>query len=261
MEEELIRLGLAPNEAKVYTALLDRGSATVSEIAQKAGINRTTVYDVVSRLGEMGLVTKAAATKKQRYAAEAPEKLPLVLQRRAEHALEQAHDAERLVAKLKLLTKSHGAKPQVKLFEGASGIKSLYDQTLLSQEPIRSFSSTASLEGFDPEYLHAYYRRRAAKRVFIKAIINDQPSAHEYQSQDKRLFRELRIVPKEMMDIVPEVYVYDNNLAIFSLKEKLAVLIESPDIANALKKLYDLAWSKAGEHNKVLKRKKTFRHS
>ena len=33
----------------------------------------------------------------------------------------------------------------------------------------------------------------------------------------------------------------------FSLGEKLGVLIDARDIARALKKLYDLAWSKAAE--------------
>jgi len=80
----------------------------------------------------------------------------------------------------------------------------------------------------------------------LKAIINDVPSARQYQRQDKKLNRELRIVPFEKMNVKPETYVYDNKVALFSLKERFAVLIESQDIADALKKLYDLAWEQAG---------------
>ena len=250
MEQQLIRLGLSHKEAKVYLALVELGGGTISLIAQRAHINRTTVYDVIVHLVEMGLATKAVGTKKQEYIAEPIEKLPLILEKRAETIAEQAKEAKTLVEQLRLLPKNTKGRPRIRYFDGTEGIKSLYEDSLLSREHIRSFSSTDSLESFDQRYLHQYYRRRAAKRISIQAIINDVPSAHLYKKQDPELAREIRIVPKEKMDVKPEIYMYENKVAIFSLKEKFAVLVESEDIANAFKKLYDLAWDHAKEYSK-----------
>ena len=69
------------------------------------------------------------------------------------------------------------------------------------------------------------------------------------------MYRELRIVPTEKMSVRPEVYMYDDKIAFFSLKEEFAVLVESHDIATALKRLYDLAWVEAGRWNEKLKKK------
>lgn len=252
MEQALKECGFSNKEILVYLALMELGTSTISPIAKKAHINRTTTYDVINSLEKEGLVSRLAGTKKDTYRVESPEKLPLVLEDRLRTMNKQLQRAKSLVGELQLLASRQPNKPRVTLYEGQDGIKSLYGETLLSSEDIRSFSSTASLESFDPRFLHDYYQRRSEKKIFIKAIINESPSAREYQKQDKQLYREVRIVPKDLMDIKPEVYVYDNKLAIFSLKEKFAVLVESADISNAIKKLYDLAWMKAKEYDKKL---------
>ena len=53
----LTSLGLSKNEAKVYLALLDLGSATAGKIAEKSKVHRTNVYDALERLIEKGVVT------------------------------------------------------------------------------------------------------------------------------------------------------------------------------------------------------------
>ena len=120
-------------------------------------------------------------------------------------------------------------------------------------EEIHTNLSPASVESFDYEYVHNYFKRRAQRGILIKGLINDVPEAWEYVKEEKKLMREIRVVPKEMMDIKPEVYVYDNKVAFYSLKEKYGILIESPDIANSIKKLYDLAWDRAKDWDKQLR--------
>jgi len=50
LEEDLVSLGLKKTEAKVYLALLELGVGTVSVVAKKAGLNRTSTYDVIQPL-------------------------------------------------------------------------------------------------------------------------------------------------------------------------------------------------------------------
>lgn len=258
MNKALIECGFSQKEAAVYLALIELGASVISPLAKKAGINRTTTYDILTTLEKDGIVARVHGKKKDTYKAEDPEKLPLIFEARLRTMNQQLQRAKSLVGELRLLASRQKSKPRITLYEGVEGIKSLYGKTLLSTEDIRSFSSAESLEQFDPKFLHDYYQRRAEKNIFIKAIINDNPSAHDYQRMDKKLRREIRIVPKELMDIEPEVYVFDNKLALFSLKENFCVLIESTDIAGALKKLYDLAWMRAGEYNRaVVRRSKT----
>ena len=59
LNEELLRdIGLSPNEARVYEALLHTGEASVQEISIKAKVHRRNVYDSLSKLSEKGLASE-----------------------------------------------------------------------------------------------------------------------------------------------------------------------------------------------------------
>ena len=73
--EQLERLGLNRNEAKIYLALLDLGEAQAGQISKKAQINRTTTYDSVERLIQRGLVTYVIKANKKVFQPVHPTKI------------------------------------------------------------------------------------------------------------------------------------------------------------------------------------------
>jgi sugar-specific transcriptional regulator TrmB len=54
MKEKLEKLGFSSKEADVYISLLELGSAIVSDVAKKAGINRSTAYVLLESLAKKG---------------------------------------------------------------------------------------------------------------------------------------------------------------------------------------------------------------
>ena len=63
LNEILAQFGLQYKEDDVYLALLELGNASVGEIAVKANIKRTTVYDVLANLERKNLVGKTIKGK------------------------------------------------------------------------------------------------------------------------------------------------------------------------------------------------------
>ena len=63
--EKLTSLGLQDNEARVYLALLELGRGNVTEVSKAAGLNRTSGYDILERLGTLGLVSRSTLGKKK----------------------------------------------------------------------------------------------------------------------------------------------------------------------------------------------------
>lgn len=250
LENKLLELGFSQREARIYLALLEIGESTVSKIAKASQINRTTIYDIIPNLVREGYVKIIAGDKVNTYKAETPDKIPLILDKKIQALKEQSLNSQKLVSQLQTIASKQPGKPTISFFEGKEGIRSLYDDTLLSKGTIQSFGSTEVMEKYDREFLNNYYRRRADKKIFINAIVGDVESACNYQKKDKVLYRKIRIVPQKMMNINPEVYIYDNKVAFFSFAEKFAVLIESNDIAEALRNLYGLAWDKAKDLDK-----------
>ena len=80
LKSTLIHIGFSQKEVTVYLALLELGQGTVSLIARRAGINRTTGYDILDSLSQKGLVSISGKEPKQEYAAEPPEMIKKYLE-------------------------------------------------------------------------------------------------------------------------------------------------------------------------------------
>ncbi len=248
--QRLCKLGMSEKEAVIYLALLRHGPLAITQIARYTKYNRTTLYDIIEPLEREGFISRAATSTKRRYRAEPPEKIPVILKQRAEQLEDLAKSSGDLIDALAMERVHSPAKPRITLYEGESGLKSMYDASLLCKTEIRSFLTPENLETFDPEYIHGYFQRRAKSKIKIRGILNESTDSREYKLHAKELLRDVRIVPKDKMNIAPEIYIYDDTVAVFSLNERLGLSIESKDIASAFRALYDLAWERAGEYDK-----------
>lgn len=245
----LEKFGLSEKESQVYLGLLELGASTVADIAAKAKINRTTAYDILEPLVNHGLIGRVGEKKKKMYVAEHPEQLIVFLEQKSKEFDEKSQLAKNILPELKDIYNSVPHRPRVKFYEGEGGIKNIYEDSLASRTEILSWLNAENAADFAKEYFDEYYKRRAAKKIHIKAIVNDSQEARKIRMRNFLEDRESRLVPTEKMNIKPECYVYDEKVAFMSLKEKFGVIIESKDIADAQRKLYELAWDKAKEYD------------
>ena len=70
----LENLGLTPNEAKIYQALLELKNGTIWDISKKADIHRRNTYDAIKRLIDRGLAYQVLPKKTLTYAPVHPDK-------------------------------------------------------------------------------------------------------------------------------------------------------------------------------------------
>lgn len=243
-ESQLLSLGFSLKEARVYRALLELGRGTVSEIARNAGVNRTTGYDILDSLVGKGLAKTSGKEPKQEYAAEPPEKIIDLLEARIEKTKSLLEEVKDLVPQLKSIH-NIGNRPRVRFYEGKEGLMEVYEDTLTSTEEIRAFATVDDMHRALPNYFPAYYKRRAKKGIKIRAIIPKTPVALERISHNKEELRESALIPPDKFYFSPEINIYDNKVMIASWRENLGIIIESAEIADSLKKIYELAWAEA----------------
>jgi hypothetical protein len=55
------------------------------------------------------------------------------------------------------------------------------------------------------------------------------------------------LVPAKDYDFSPEINIYNNKVLMVSWREKMAIIIESQEIADFHRKMYKLAWERAKE--------------
>lgn len=241
---QLLSFGLSKKESDVYLAALELGRGTVSQISRKAGINRTTGYDILDSLIGKGLVRISGKEPKQEYVAESPDTILVFLQKQLETTKANIEKAQQFVPELKSIHKVSD-RPQVKFYEGVEGMKQVYEDTLTAKEPIHAYANYDDMHRTMGDYFPDYYKRRAKKGIVAIGIVPDSPLARERASKNKEEARQLAVVPTEKFSISPDIEIYDNKLTIVSWREKLGIIIESAEIADAMKKIFELAWAEA----------------
>ncbi|MBP6060574.1 MAG: hypothetical protein KA515_01040, partial [Candidatus Pacebacteria bacterium] len=138
-----------------------------------------------------------------------------------------------------------GSRPKVMFYEGREGMEKVYEDTLTSREPIRAYASVGDMHSGLPGYFPEYYKRRSEKGIAIRAIIPNNEAGLDRKKSDKDELRESALVPKDKFNFSPEINIYDDKVMIASWREKLGIIIESHEIADAMKKIYELAWAEA----------------
>jgi sugar-specific transcriptional regulator TrmB len=249
--EKLIEFGLSPNEAKVYMALLEVGSSTVTQIARRAKVTRTNAYHLLNSLLVHGLASMNQGRGKTVFSAEKPERLLYMMKERMDDAERMYKEAGNLINELRSFHKGPEQKMKVKYYEGKEGIVTVYEDTLRAKSKVFEYGSAEERQKFDPEYFKKYYENRAEKGVETVSIMPKSPDSIKLKSKDSVSASVTKIVPEEF-NTGTDISVYDDKVAIMSLKEKFAIVIESEEISNSLKKLLTLARERAEDYDKLL---------
>ena len=241
-QKQLTELGFSPKEANVYLSLLELGPSTATEIARKAKINRTTSYDILESLTSEGLVYLIGETKIQKYAAENPQKVVNFLENRIKKTEQQLTAAHDILPQLFSIYNTK-EKPRVKFFEGLEGMKEAFEDTLNAENEILAYAvGNDMFSAFNEQYFHDYFQKRVAKDIFVRVIAPDDEGTRKVIANDKKELRTTLLVPTDKFYFSVETNIYNNKILIVSWKEKFAVIIESKEISDAQRKIFELAW-------------------
>ncbi|MEQ1849362.1 MAG: helix-turn-helix domain-containing protein [Candidatus Peribacteraceae bacterium] len=244
---------ITDKEQKVFLKVLSLGSQPASSIARQLELPRNTVRSILDSLVERGFLVRTRRASTQYYAVETLENIERMLEHRAEKASEELRFQQEALkasrSELLSWTRS-GSRPTITFYEGLSGLEKVYEDTLTATQ-LRSWASYDALFEILPDYFNTYFKRRAKKGIHMTSIHPDTPKARIGQSKDRAELRTSALVPADRFHFTPEIQVYDNKINITSWKEKLGIIIESKEIAEALKAIFDLSFEAAVGYGKV----------
>lgn len=254
IENVLQNIGLNEKEIEIYLTNLELGSQPASVIARRVKIPRNTTRFILDKLVDKGIIEKTKRANTQLYRPEEPKNLVNLLESKRIDMNAAIDDKitqlNEVMAELESRYRPESTKPKVTFYEGDDGLKKVYEDTLKSNETIRSIASFEGMHGALPDYFKTYYKRRVANKVDIRSIHPDTPLARERTKNDKEEGRSSRLVPAKKYNFTPEIQFYDNKIVITSWKEKLGILIESHEVYEAMAALFELAWKEAGKLDK-----------
>jgi sugar-specific transcriptional regulator TrmB len=238
-QEALLELGLTDHEAKVYLANLRLGSARVEEIAKRAGVLRTTCYDILKSLVEKGFAGYVIKSGVKYYSAADPKKLLSILD-------EKRKRVQEVLPALEAMKESVLAKPKIELFEGKEGIKSAYERMMAAKAEVMGYGNAERSWGFLVYYLPAYVRRRVKAGIKSRLILEKSARSEEIRNRDTKEKRQTRFLPA-MKGMEAVVYIFGDKIAMmtFVQREPIAVIIENKEIADSQRIIFEALWKTA----------------
>ncbi|MCK5211287.1 ArsR family transcriptional regulator [Candidatus Parcubacteria bacterium] len=170
----LKKLGLSDKEVKVYLGLLEYGASSVRSLSAAVGLNRGTVYDILKKLRDFGLVSYYQHKTKQKFIAEDPSKLAVLVEREEQRINKIKADLGSLIPELKSVQDKGGQGPTSKYYEGKSGIRLILEDVLKSvadssKSEYYIYSATNASEDIYSAYPN-FTKDRIKARIKVKAI-------------------------------------------------------------------------------------------
>ena len=246
----LKNLGFTPKEVEIYTSLLELGEASYTDLAKKTGIKRTSLYAMVSKLQERGVVQYHVDTRT--LSPILPDEFFSNLQ---SHVL-QFH---KLIPQLKALGKQNRAISKVKFYSGVEGIKQAYMEADTIITPPKKdrwryvIGDMTTWVRFwrdnDPAFLPKYLKHAAETGYRCKSLwsgkteepYDDTGSAPQYKIEAKMLPENYQ--HRFDMEIRPN----DIKITDLTSEQPYTIKIVSTELAQALMSFFEFAWEIYGK--------------
>ena len=245
--QKLMEYGLSEREAALYLANLELGESSMSIIAKKAKIKRSTAYLTFKTLETRGLMGSLKMHNGLRFIATKPEIFFL-------HEERKLKELSILLPQFKDLTTNRPYQPKIFFYEGKEGYKTAVEYSLKTPNTIiryiGSFEEVYKVVGLDYDHNH-YMPRRVKNRISIKNLtfdnLSDQSKKWINKEVNNKELREIRYLPIKY-NFNTAFMICDDKVIIFSgSEEKIAAVIESKEIAFSEKQKFDLIWDLVSE--------------
>jgi sugar-specific transcriptional regulator TrmB len=238
----LSEFGLSTKESDVYLSMLEIGPSSVQDIAKKAGVNRSTTYVMIEALKRHGLISTFEKGKKVMFAAETPHRLIGVID---EEMGKVEAKKQRLASALPRLLAIFNAiedKPKVRFFEGDESLDLMRREIADMHEPIWEVYAV-------DEELVKIAKIREEGRIEVsrhatggRVLMAVKPGVTPPYFNPKGF--EIRQMDYAAFPFSGDIAIVGSKLHMITTKSVgLGIIIDSKEIAEIFRAMYQMAWS------------------
>jgi len=243
MDEKILKeIGLTDAEIRVFIELSKVDSSMASEIAEKVGIYRTNVYDILESLIEKGLVSYIIKANRKHFIASKPQKLLDYLNEKEQKIKEQEEQVQALIPLLLKLKQPKKEELKAEIYRGKEGLKALLNDMLNSKE-IFYLNYSAVSSHLIPYYHHHWNKKRIKKKIVRKMLTKEQMRNSEFV---KSPFTKVRFMSDEYDNPISTM-IYGNKIWILILldNDQISLVVESEKVAKSFLNNFNELWKLA----------------
>ncbi len=237
LQKQLQNIGLSQKEAQVYLATLELGSAGAHKIAEKAGMARSTVYEVLGALLRHGFVSTFRKKTVKYFSAEEPNNVFRLAQTRVDAIRE-------VLPQLNAMAGEFRRRPTVRFYQGKEQVQIVLDEVLNEATELIAFGVSEDLLSLMGDYHKNFVATRIKKKIPLRIILRDSPTAHQRKQLGIHELRNVKIIPATH-NYHGLTYVWKNKIAMFAfVGDLVAVVIESKELAEMQKAMMEYLWER-----------------
>jgi sugar-specific transcriptional regulator TrmB len=241
-QEELLQIleevGLSSHESQTYLTLLSLGASGTTDIARAADMKRTTVFSVLQRLQQKGMVRLEIKGFKKFYVAENPERLMGLLH-------ERESKLEKLLPTFSSLYNLKGSDSSIQLYEGIEGIKNSYNNLLIDPGSFDTYMVISNLKQYEnlgDTYFSKYTKRRSNAGIHARLLLQQTYVDNQKIRYEGDPYSIIKILPEDVM-LTTTTVITATQVVTIEHAEKRALVITNPGIVKMHIELFNVIWS------------------
>ncbi len=252
IKENLAKIGLNDKEITIYTVIIESVKITAQKIAQKTGINRTTVYSTLKQLQEKGFITEDQAGASRYFMTTGKTELQEVYRKEVQKIKDKKEVFTELIAEIESLPKSTSySVPKIRFYDEIHIKDALYNQLPKwiesadtdDQKQWWGFQDVSMPEQFE-EWFHHHWE------IFpddfgTRLLTNDK--GHEKVISEKITDerRQIKYLPNSQQFTSTQAVLGDYVLfVITSSKPRYMIEIHDKVMAHNMREMFKLLWEK-----------------
>jgi len=241
----LKNLGLDEREIRIFLQAAHQKLAPVSQIAKKAGLKRTTCYQIIENLVKRKFIKRYIQHGIKYYAAATPEELQQLLSKMVA-PFDEARGLLTDTAELKKFYNIGRNDTQIAFYEGYEEIKLAYDK-ILDQGDGEIYSLLRKEDSSAhplKKYWEKYLRRRLEQGKKSYSMVPAEPQSKTYLKDSTRENRRTLSIRSQDLPITGDLKVCGDLIALISQNEGriFGLTIENPETAAMFKGMLKILW-------------------
>lgn len=236
--ELLMQTGLSEVQAKIYLYLIRHGQSTTAEIATGVDENRTTVYSAAEKLEKLEIIIQRDKGKVVAYVPNHPSVLESIAEKRLRKVARQTRNLESNLPSLINYFNEHQSTPGAVTFYGQEGVQMIWDKVIATKEPYYFVRSRYD-ESADKEALEKFKDARVAAKIPSQNITPSEFVNDSNSTMKEKYILDRTLLPPDEYDSPVEIDIFGDNVAFINFnKNGMSTLIESPEIADAMRQMF-----------------------
>jgi len=246
--EILEKIGLSKAEVKVYLALLELGSVPSGSIVKETELIKSTVYDLIRRLQEKGLVSYVIKEGIKYFEATNPDRIMDFIHEQKRKLNEIENESRELISQLKKGFDTAKPHAEAHVLVGIEGFKTMRRDVLRNAKgEILLIGAISREDEVMPGFFEEWNKERQKKKVYLKILHKE--SARE-KAMTKKLFMgkyfETKFLAEEL-ESPAIINIYGDRVVNVLWKKNypLCFLLINNEIADSHRKYFDYLWKMA----------------